>query len=833
MKIVAEASRLPSTSGILLVFLLALAAHASASDPHTFLKNYCYDCHGEHEQKGDRRFDQLELPIANQHGIVEIQDIIDQLNLGEMPPPKAKNQPSAAGRAAAIRALTAAVTAARANIKSTGAQTVLRRLNRREYRNTVADLFHLDLTSFDPTVKFPRDGLVEHMDNIGDGLVTSGHLLDQYLEAADLIVEKALGQFAPAKERNWHFTDNFQQGAELSYSHKKVYNYKYLCLYEVPNTTRHEGGYGYIHELRDGVPADGFYEIKALAHSVNRDHPYDPKIFGMDPAQPYRMGIVPGDIRVGILHHPQPIEPQLAEVTVADGEPEWYTMKVWLNKGQTPRFIFPNGMANCRSAFAKIVRLYNDHWPEHERKNTGIFEARRVVLKHGKMPHIRIHEVRVRGPIISQWPPRAQREIFGEGKFDRAHVRRILKAFADRAYRRPATDDEIDRLVAVAAKRRAAGHAPRQATEDAIKAALCSPAFLYLAEPTPESKALAPHDLATRLSYFLWATMPDAELRELADGGMITQPRVLRSQLERMLADTRSREFIVGFLDGWLNLRALGGMPPDRDSFQTYYSKDLESAMRRETELFTRYLIDENRPITDYLDADYTFVNAPLAKHYGLADKFEPGRAHLFKRVDLKDKRRGGLLGMGSVLTVTANGIETSPVNRGVWFLETILGSPPSPPPDDVPAIDPDVRGTTTVRERLAKHRDTATCNECHRKIDPPGFALENFDPVGAWRSHYQISRKKRGPKIDASGKFSNGDKFADIVGFKQVLKNREAQFTRNLTERLLSYATGRRIEQAHDRAEIDRITKELEAEGNGLRTLLEKVVTSSIFRAP
>ena len=369
---------------------------------------------------------------------------------------------------------------------------------------------------------------------------------------------------------------------------------------------------------------------------------------------------------------------------------------------------------------------------------------------------------------------------------------------------------------------------------DAIKAALCSPAFIYLAESTAAAGAgeLGAHDLASRLAYFMWGTMPDAQLRSLADSGELREAEVLASELARLLADPRSEQFISGFLDSWLNLRALGGMPPNRDAFKTYYSKDLEAAMRRETQLFTRHLIDGDRPLQDFLDARYTFVNAALAQHYGIKAEFAPEEAHRFRRVELSDRRRGGLLGMGSVLTVTANGIETSPVNRGVWFLETILGTPPSPPPDDVPAIDPDVRGTTSVRELLAKHRDSPTCNECHQRIDPPGFALENFDPVGRWRSHYPIGRKRRGPEIDASGQLANGEAFENVVGFKDLLSQREQQFTRNLTERLLSYATGRRIEQAHDRPEVDRIVAELKAEGGGMRSLIEKCVASPIFRS-
>lgn len=813
--------------------LLVLLPLAAAANPvaKEFVADYCVECHGAEKQKGDRRFDELSFPPTDQMGIHELQDIIDQLTLGEMPPSKAK-QPTEEEKSTVIAAITAANENARESIASTGSETVLRRLNRREYLNTVSDLLDLDLTAFDPTAKFPQDGSYEHMDNVGEALVTSGYLLDQYLDAADTLVEKALGPTEKPKVEEWHFTKNFQQGQELSYSHKKVYDYKYLCVYEVPNTTKHEGGYAYIHEFQEGVPADGWYEVSALAHSMHRDTHYDPSIFRMNLDEPFRLGIVPGEKSVGTLHHPQPIEPQLDEVTVRDGKPEWYTMKVWLNKGQTPRFTFPNGMASCRGAFGRIAKEYKEDWPKDDPYTGGIVEARRIVLQHGKMPHIRIHEVKARGPIYDQWPTAGQREVFGKDGFQKDKIRNILRRFADRAYRRPATEEEVDRLVSVAETRLDAGHSPRQATKDAIKAALCSPAFLYLAEPGEEAeKKLGPHDLASRLSYFLWSTMPDDELRALADDGSIAKPDVLLAQFERLLDEERSEAFVTGFLDSWLNLRSLGDMPPDRDTFSDYYSKDLQTAMKRETQLFTRHLLEENGPITDYLFADYTFANRNLAEHYKLDAKFDPKKAHQFQRVALVDKkRRGGLLGMGSVLTVSANGIETSPVVRGVYLLENILGTPPAPPPDDVPPIDPDVRGTTTIRDRLAKHRELSTCNDCHRKIDPPGFALENYDPIGGWRNNYP-ARKGNGPLIDASGELSGGGSFDNVYGFKQLLLERKELFARNLTERLLTYATGRRIE-ALDRPEVDRIVATISENDYGMRTLLREVVSSDIFRS-
>lgn len=804
------------------------AAEAVPPSPTTFLQTYCIECHGPEKQKGDRRFDHLALPGSTADDLLNFQDIIDQLNLGDMPPKKAK-QPSAGERRATIAALTKAASQVRAALKSTGGQTVLRRLNRREYIHTVGDLFALDMRAFDPTSKFPRDQTADHMDNLGDVLRTSGYLLSQYLDAAEQVVEKAFRNAERPKEKTWTFDHDFQQQPELAYSHSRVYHYRYLCLYEVPDTDKQEGGYGPIHGFEKGVPFDGFYEIKVKAQAMNRHHPYDPAIFGRDTEQPFRLGIVPGDVKAGPLHHTQPLEPQLAEVTVKDCDPEWYAMTVWLDAGKTPRFIFPNGMSGCRQTFARLSRQYRSMWPAHEQgKVGGIVDARRIVLQYGQMPHIRIHEVQIRGPIVDQWPPASQRAVLGDGPFEASRTRELLEAFASRAYRRPVRPEEVDRLMAVVGARQKAGQDEFSAFKDALKTVLCSPAFLYLDEPAAKPDTLGAHALASRLSYFLWSTTPDAELRALADSGELLKPDVKLSQVRRLLASPRSDAFVVDFLNTWLNLRSLGDMPPDRDIFSHYYSQGLQTAMKRETQLFMRHLIDDNESLVSFLDSDYTFVNQSLATLYGLGNICPPEQAHEFHRVSLPDHRRGGLLGQGSVLTVSANGIETSPVTRGVWLLENILGTPPAPPPDNVPPIDPDIRGAKSIRDIITKHRENPTCYSCHQKIDPLGFALENFDPIGAWRTHYTLD-KKQGPPIDAAGGLPGGQAFPDITGLKQILVSRRVPFARMLTEKLLGYACGRRTE-AIDRPDVDQIVSQVAKENYGLRRLIELIVLSDTF---
>lgn len=450
-------------------------------------------------------------------------------------------------------------------------------------------------------------------------------------------------------------------------------------------------------------------------------------------------------------------------------------------------------------------------------------------IKYGKIPQIRIHEIEIRGPLYESWPRKSQRAVLGDdwkqvqqtGVLTREQMRKHLRRFATRAYRRRVRDEELDRILNVIAIRRKAGRTPLQAYGDGLKAVLCSPNFLYLQQA--DDKQLKSYALASRLSYFLWASMPDQELMDLAANDKLQKPEILLAQVERMLKSPKSDAFIEGFLNSWLTLRDLGSQPPERRRFRAYYHYNLDHAMRRETHLFTRHLIDNNLSVVNFLDSDFTFANNRLAEFYGI----DPPRDKGFHLVKLKDRRRGGLLGQASVLTVTANGIDTSPVVRGVWLLENILGTPPSPPPPDVEPLDPDLRGAKTIRDQLKKHRSVSACYDCHRKIDPLGFALENFDPVGGWRTTYG----RRGAKVDASGKLPNGKSFHNVVGLKQILVGQKEQFARVLTERMLAYATGRTIEPA-DRPEIDRLVTELGKRKFGMRTLIRLVVTSKTFQA-
>ncbi|QDT04544.1 hypothetical protein K227x_29360 [Rubripirellula lacrimiformis] len=824
-------------AGILAIFGLVTPAIAADTLPSSdriepFLENYCVECHNTDEAKGDRSFDALASAITTDNDLVDYQDILDQLNLSEMPPPDAV-QPSDTDRIQIIEALTAKIAAYHESRTDSGGRTVLRRLNAREYRNTVRDLLQLETTLFDPTTKFPRDQTIQHFDNIGDQLVTSSHLLSRYLDAADQVITRALHPLKKPAPQTWVFKDRFRQQPEVDSAHRAANGWKYITLYDVVGADKPEGAYGPILDFAEGVPHNGTYEIRFQAEAVNRDHPYDDDLIGTNRDQPLRLGIVPGNHDFGELHLPQPVEPLLAEFELTDDK-QWYTAQVHLDRGYSPRFTFRNGLMDVRNLWSRLIRKYPDRFAPNL---NGIVAFRKAAIADGKLPQIRIHQIEISGPIIQQWPTPSQRILLGDDSTSissgdspsDADPRRVdltlqqsrghIARFASRAYRRDASQSEVDQVMRVVRSRRDAGQTPMDALADGFKTILCSPNFLYLDETSDNANgngSLSQHAIASRLSYFLWSSMPDQALRDLADQGRLTDRDELRRQVRRMLADKRSDAMVRSFLDTWLALRDLGSAPPDRRNFSAYYRHDLGTAMRDETEAFFRHILDQNLSVDQFIDSDFTFVNQSLAELYAIDDV----DSHVMRRVALNDRRRGGLLGQSSVLTVSANGIDTSPVVRGVWLLDNLLGTPPSPPPPDVEPLDPDTRGAKTIREQLAKHRDVTTCNECHRRIDPLGFALENYDPIGRWRTKYPSKAN-----IDASGELPDGQSFRDVGELKRILLGRKSQFARSMAEKMLAYSIGRQTVPA-DRPAIDKI-----ADADGLRDLIELVVLSKPFQ--
>ena len=805
------------------------AAEAPAKTVEQFLGRYCLECHDADVHKGDRAFHQFSLPLKTMPQVIEARDMIDQLTLREMPPKKA-TQPSDDERLAAIRLLREGTAAAETSLQGSGSRTVLRRLSNREYENTLAALFGRRVDTLGLTADFPKEKTARHLDTIGKSLVTSGFLVDQYFLSANRLVETRLGKPATAP-LDRRFNKNFIQYEELQGSHKSAFNFRYLNIYEQPNTDTRQGGYGHIEDFKQGVAVSGLYDLEVEATAMHRDTHYDPAIFGIDFSEPFILGVVPGDVTKGHIHYPQAIEPLLASSVVPDNQPTRLKFRVWLEAGQTPRFIFPNGPYESRASVVTINKRYKNEF-KAPIGSSGVGRAH--ILLEGQLPHIRISEIVIKGPVTEPAGGAEEVAVFGKDGFQPERALEQLYAFAAKAYRRPLQDADRAPIRRLYEQRVAEKAGPRQAALDALKLVLCSPSFLYLSEVTKEGeRLLQPYDLATRLAYALWAEPPDEALFASAASGNLTGDAELKRQIDRLLTDRRLDGFVNGFLDSWLNLRELGGMPPPRETNRAYYAEDLPASMKAEVRLFFHEMLKENRPVTEFLHADHTFVDKKLAKLYDLPEQKTLRLADGFQKVSLAgDKHRGGLLGMAAVLTVSANGVETSPVIRGVWVSENILGVKPPPPPDVVPAIEPDVTGTTTIRQRLAKHSTDRACAECHRKIDPLGFSLETFDPVGRWRDTYPKPKKGEAPKIDTTGEFSSGETYRDFAGFRDILHDkRNEQFTRHLIRSFLAHSTGRLMEPADEFA-VDRIYEKAKQQGLGLRTIVVECLTSDVFRS-
>jgi hypothetical protein len=497
--------------------------------------------------------------------------------------------------------------------------------------------------------------------------------------------------------------------------------------------------------------------------------------------------------------------------------------------------------------------------------------------------------VEVEGPLHDVWPPRSHRALFGElpltefkaaeqksvrpparkplkqeiiGAKNRpepvagvwtvasanpaADADRLLAAFLPRAFRRPVSDEVRRQYVAQVEARLQAGDCFETAMRWAYRAALCAPDFLYHVEAGPDAaspSSLSAHGLANRLAYFLWNSRPDDALLALAAKGALREPKTLRAEVERLLKDKKAERFVEDFLGQWLKLRQLAATDPDKKLYPEFNAY-LQDSMRAETVAFFRELLDRNLGAAHLVKSDFAMLNEKLATHYGIPGVSGPE----IRRVALPPgSPRGGFLTQAAILKITANGTTTSPVPRGAFVMARLLGQEPEPPPANVPAVEPDVRGATTIREQLDKHRNDAACAACHVKIDPPGFALESFDVIGGQRTRYRSLENgdpaprgsidprigisfKLGPAVDASGELPDGRKFADIGEFQNLLAAQPRPLLENLARQLAVYSTGRPVAFS-DRAALAALVRRVEQQGSGVRTLIHELVQSELFQ--
>ena len=802
------------------VGLIAAEQNAAA-----FLEKYCIQCHGDQKQKADRRFDTLSSKIETLDDLGRYQEVVDQLNLESMPP-EGKPQPSPSERLVMIDVLTHRIENAHAELNASGGHSVLRRLNAWEYRQTIGDLLGLNVDVWNPSEDFPEEVVVDGFDNNGAGLVTSGMLIDHYLSAAEEAIHRAtkFGKRPVAK--------SYRQASPFYFSGKgyedlpklfKVDRFRFTP--DTPFTDlygRHyRGGHiGFLPLVRQGgVPHSGIYTIRVKAAAISRHHDYGKALGDFRNGDPLVMEIAAVDRRGSVVSTGNVSKMiSLAKVELTNEEPEWFEWDVYMEAGFEPEVRFRNGPMAAK----RMVRMLTTHAADKPEFKPfvdmkGGLEKAHGVLKGYQGPRLRVWEIGIEGPHVDVWPTAGHRALYGEltrEEFDTETIHQQLELFAEKAFRRPPVEGEVEPIQELVAESLKAGVDPLEAFQLGCQAILCAPGFLYLNLGEGPLEEIA---LASRLSYFLWSSPPDEMLLNLAVHKNLKAE--LPEQVTRMLADPRSDRFVHHFVRRWLDLDNIGEMPPSAE-FLEYYRDNLQVAMRQETETFFRHVLDTNQNVQNFLDADYSFLNRELALHYGI----EGVQGNGLQKVSLQGSRRGGLIGHGAFLTASANGVDTSPVVRGIYVLEKLLGYSPPPPPPDVPLIEPDIRGAVSIRDQLLKHRNVATCAECHRKIDPLGFALENYDAIGGWRDEYDGK-----VSIDSSGKLPDGDSFETPAEFQDALLRRKDQFARCITEKLLAYALGRELEVS-DRPVIDEIVQEISSPEKGLRDLIQEIVASRSF---
>jgi hypothetical protein len=707
-------------------------------------------------------------------------------------PPADEDRPKAQYRQAFLKSLAAAINDADV-VRS---RVVLRRLNRHEYQNTVRDLFLTDVQVHG----LPEDASTDGFDTVGEGLAVSAEAMQAYLQAADQVLDAVFG--SPTKPKFIRHETNLLKQVDWKGQPQLDSQIGKMFRRTQDGLVIFQSGYcptNLVNFARLRAPA-GTYRGKIRARAIQSDKPVTLRIYAGDTIVNRREQHLVGyfDIPPG----------------------EWTTIEF------TDRLVEDGGTFLPKCYGTRDTRKDAYTYPE---------------------PGIEIGDIVIEGP-LETWPPPSRTHLLGETDLETAtatDAERIIRRLLPRAFRRPVRDDEADEYLALFKAAIAERRPFEAALRVGLKAILCSPEFLFLDEPGEDT--ISQHALAARLSYFFWSSMPDRQLTDLANRGTLNDSQVLREQVERLLNSPQAEAFTKNFTGQWLDLRDINFTEPDANLYPEF-DELLRISMVRETELFFEEVLKRDLSVSNFADSDFTFLNGRLAAHYGI-DGVE---GQELRRVQLAaDSPRGGLLTQASILKVTANGTYTSPVLRGAWILENILGTPTSPPPDNVGSVEPDIRGATTIREQLALHRSIASCAACHSRIDPPGFALECFDPIGGLRTRYRTMaedaprpkisqapftynwvRYRIGQPVDASAQLPDGRTVTDVRDFKKHLAANTDQLTRNLTRKLMTYALGRQIGFS-DRSAVEAIVRQTGQNKYGFRSLVHSIVQSPTFQKP
>lgn len=720
------------------------------------LTRYCFDCHGDLEAEAGVNLERDKTIADIQHSHRQWKKVLLNLQHSKMPP-KDSDQPTTGERKIIAAWLQEAVIDISCVGEPKPGAVTIRRLNAFEYRNTIRDLMGVD---YKPAKDFPGDDVGYGFDNIGDVLSLPPLLMEKYLDAAESIADEAI-----EKRADGHLVDRKIPGPSLK-------------------TTRGGSGNGVLSSHGElwfefEIATAGEYTLSARAY-----------------------GDQAGD------------EPAKMEIRVDGKGVKKFDVP---NQKDKPGDFSAEGVKIAAGKHKIGIAFLNDYYEPNAKDRN-----RRDRNLHA------IH-LQLQGPtdFDSNSLPQSHRDILfvtpDKDRTTREAAEQILKRFVSRAYRRPATESEVKRLVDLAATVARREKSFTAGIHFAVQAVLVSPHFLFKVEQPPkqgEARTLSDYELASNLSYFLWSSMPDDELRSLADRGELRKNGNFRKQVTRMLNDEKANALVESFSGQWLQLRSLEDISPDVRQFPNWNDK-LAADMKMETELFFGSIIRENRPITDLLEADYTFLNQRLAEHYDFNDV----NGNEFRKVSLNGSVRGGILTHASILTVTSNPTRTSPVKRGKWVLENLLGEPPPPPAPDVMELEDQAELTGTLREKMEQHRADPACASCHAQMDPIGFALENFDPIGGWRV------REGNDVIDASGKLPAGDEFTGAIELQRILTTRlKEKFVRTFTEKLLTYSLGRGLTY-YDQCAVNEIVKASQNDKHRFASLVMALVESTPFQ--
>jgi len=766
-----------------------LAAAEPPAALTSFLDAHCLECHDAEVKKGGLNLLDLAFTPDETPNFATWQRVFERVRDGEMPPAK-KPRPGDEERGTFLTALEEPLLAAdRAKIAENG-RVQGRRLTRTEYENSLHDLLGIDL----PLAKLlPEDPETHGFETVATGQQLSYHQLSRYLDTADIALDEA---FDRAMKGDTPWRREFKP-AELikngrgNYRGPELRDGKSITW---PITLQFTG------RMRPtAAPASGWYRV--TLKDVTAINP------GSD-------GAVWGTLRSGECDSDAPTLSLLGLIE-ATKEPRDLVFEGWIEKDHQLELRPNDGTLKNAPTGAKGGNISYEGRNLAKEGYSGI--AHRGIVMERIYPHGDRAEVK--------------RALFGEEGLEKwkadpaAAIDPLVARFARRAFRRPVAAEQLAPHRAIAAAALAEGATLPEALRAAYRSVLCSPRFLTLVEAPG---TLDDHAIAARLSYTLWSGPPDWKLRQLADKGALRDPDTLTKEIDRLLADERARRFVNAFTGQWLKLKQIDFTAPDPRQFRTF-DPVLQESFVQETRAYFADLIREDRSIDHLVDSRHAFLNGRLARHYRLDVPLTPGGG--LQKVALpgskEGKVRGGLATQGAILKVTADGTHTSPVIRGVFINERLLGVHIPAPPPGVPAIEPDIRGAVSIRDQLAKHRESESCVSCHLTIDPPGFALESFDPVGGWRTQYGTG--KNGAKVDPSGTTREGAAFDDIISWKAIQRERDEALAGGFVRHFLTYATGS-APRFSDEAMLDGIVAATAADQYGVRSLVIAALTSEIF---